>query len=147
MTVTRPSLTKAISVFVPMSIAIDGRFLPASLVAAITAKASEPTKPAMGGGKWTPPSGCMPRPNCRGRKVRGSATAGANGAAPRPMGETPRARWCIAVLATTVMSHTWSGSTPHRPYRELETRVYAPAHRGGEFRALLLARMPGPSGR
>ena len=55
MTVTRPSWARAISVLVPMSIAMDGRFLPARCVAAITASASEPTNPAMGGGKCTPP--------------------------------------------------------------------------------------------
>ena len=54
MTVTRPSCASAISVLVPMSMAIVGRLRDASRVAAMTASASEPTKPAMGGGKWTP---------------------------------------------------------------------------------------------
>ncbi len=87
-----------------MSIAIEGRFLPARCVAAITASASEPTKPAIGGGKCTPPSGFMLTPSSLPRSVSGSAAAGANGACPRPTGERPRARWCIAVLPTTVMS-------------------------------------------
>ena len=132
-TVTRPSCTRAISVLVPMSMAIDGRFLPASLVAAITARASEPTNPAIGGGKCTPPSGCMSRPSCPGRRVSGSARAGANGAAPRPTGESPRARWCIAVLATMVMSHTCTGSMPQRSYRRPRHASIPSAHHLGEL--------------
>ena len=114
MTVTRPSWASAISVLVPMSIAMDGRFLPARCVAATTARASEPTNPAMGGGKCTPPSGFMSMPSSLARSVSGSAAAGANGAWPRPTGERPRARWCIAVLPTTVMSQTWLACTSWR---------------------------------
>ena len=99
-----------------MSIAIDGRFLAANRVAAITARASEPTNPAIGGGKCTPPSGFMFRPSSLARSVSGSAAAGANGACPRPVGDKPSARWCIAVLPTTVMSQTCLGSMPWRSY-------------------------------
>ena len=97
-----------------MSMAMDGRFLRTRWVAAITASASEPTKPAMGGGKYTPASGLMATPSSAARSATGSAMPGANGAAPKPMGDSPSARWCMAVLPTTVMSQIWRGSTAWR---------------------------------
>ena len=53
-------------------------------VAATTARQSEPTKPAIGGGKCTPPSGFMAKPSSAARSVTGAASAGAKGAPPRP---------------------------------------------------------------
>ena len=79
MTTTWPSLTRAISVLVPISMAIRGAVARASRVATITARQSEPTKPAIGGGKCTPPSGFMAKPSSAARRVSGSASAGAKG--------------------------------------------------------------------
>ena len=87
-----------------MSMAITGAVARARRVAVMTARQSEPTKPAIGGGKCTPPSGAMAKPSSTARRVTGAASAGAKGAPPNPTGETPRARWCMAVLPTTVMS-------------------------------------------
>ena len=89
---------------VPMSIARRGAADSARRVAAMTARQSEPTKPAIGGGKCTPASGFMAKPSSAARSVTGAASAGAKGAPPRPTGEMPSARWCMAVLPTTVMS-------------------------------------------
>ena len=89
---------------VPMSMAIVGAVARARRVAAMTARQSEPTKPAIGGGKCTPASGFMAKPSSTARSVSGAASPGANGAPPKPTGETPSARWCMAVLPTAVMS-------------------------------------------
>ena len=75
-----------------MSIAIDGVVAWARRVAAMTARQSEPTKPAIGGKKCTPASGFMAKPSSAARSVTGAASAGAKGAPPNPTGETPRAR-------------------------------------------------------
>ncbi len=63
-----------------------------SRVAAITASASEPTNPAMGGRKCTPPSGFMTALKSRPRSCTGRASAGANGALPNPLAARPSAR-------------------------------------------------------
>ena len=51
------------------------------------------------------PSGFMATPRSAARSESGSSSAGANGAPVSPSGDSPSARWCIAVLPTITMSY------------------------------------------
>ena len=75
-----------------MSIAIAGTRFASRRVAAMTARQSEPTNPAMGGGKYTCASGFIASPRSAARTDTERSRAGANGAPVKPIGERPSAR-------------------------------------------------------